>query len=84
MKTKTGTFPLRLPLSLKAAIESLAERDGTSVNQFLVVAAAEKLSAMRAEEFFAERRTRSDRDAFFRVLNRDGGQPPIEEDRLDG
>ena len=29
MKTKTGAFPLRLPLSLKAAIEKLAAPDGT-------------------------------------------------------
>jgi len=83
MKTKTGTFPLRLPLSLKAAIEKLAARDGTSVNQFLVIAAAEKLSAMQAEEFFAERRGRADQEAFRRVLNRAGGEPPVEADRLD-
>ena len=43
MTTKTGTYPLRLPLSLKAAVEKLAKRDGTSVNQFVVVAVAEKL-----------------------------------------
>lgn len=83
MKTKIGTFPLRMPLSLKAAIEKLAARDGTSVNQFLVIAAAEKLSAMQAEEFFAERRGRADREAFLRVLNRAGGKPPVETDRLD-
>jgi hypothetical protein len=39
---------------------------------------------MHAEEFFAERRTRADRDAFLRVLNRVGGDPPAPEDRLDG
>jgi hypothetical protein len=32
---------LRLPLSLKAAVEKFGEADGTSMNQFLVVAGAE-------------------------------------------
>ena len=45
MTTRVSTFSLRLPVSLKAAIEKLAEADGTSMNQFLVMAAAEKLTA---------------------------------------
>ena len=73
MTTKTGTYPLRLPLSLKAAVEKLAKRDGTSVNQFVVVAVAEKLSAMSTAEMFAERRARADMNAFDRIMNRDGG-----------
>ena len=51
MTTKTGTYPLRLPLTLKAAVEKLAKRDGTSVNQFVVVAVAEKLSAMATADY---------------------------------
>ncbi|MGO9484458.1 MAG: toxin-antitoxin system HicB family antitoxin [Rhodomicrobium sp.] len=82
MTAKTGTFALRLPLSLKAAIEQAAEEDGTSMNQFLVVAAAEKLSAMQTEAFFAERRSRANRDEFLRILNREGGEPPREGDEL--
>jgi predicted HicB family RNase H-like nuclease len=42
MKTKTGRFALRLPLSLKAAAQKFCAQDGTSLNQFLVVAAREK------------------------------------------
>jgi hypothetical protein len=40
MTTKVSTFSLRLPNSLKAAVEKLAAADGTSMNQFLVMAAA--------------------------------------------
>lgn len=83
MTTRTGTFPLRLPLSLKTAIEQLSERDGTSMNQFLVVAAAEKVSAMQTEEFFATRKARADRKAFRRILDRVGGEHPRPDDRLD-
>ncbi len=82
MKAKTGTFALRLPLSLKAAIEKAAAADGTSMNQFLVVAAAEKLSALQTGEYFVERRARSDRGEFLRILNREGGEAPREDDEL--
>ena len=83
MTTRVATFPLRLPVSLKAALEKIAERDGTSMNQFLEIAAAEKISAMETENFFAERRARADREAFRRILNRKGGEPPRPEDTLE-
>jgi len=83
MTTKVATFPLRLPVSMKAALEKLAERDGTSMNQFLVIAAAEKIAAMETERFFAERRARADDAAFLRILNREGGEPPRPEDAID-
>ena len=80
MTTRVATFPLRLPVSLKAALEEISDRDGTSMNQFLVVAAAEKIAAMQTEEFFMDRRKRSDREAFRRILNREGGEAPRPED----
>ena len=83
MTTKVAIFPLRLPVSLKTALESISDRDGTSINQFLVVAAAEKIAAMQTEEFFLTRRNRADSEAFRRILNRRGGEPPTPEDAWD-
>jgi hypothetical protein len=80
MATKVATFLLRLPVSLKSAVERLSDRDGTSINQFLVIAAAEKIAAMETEDFFATRRARADRQAFRRLLDRKGGEPPQAED----
>ena len=80
MTTRVATFPLRLPVSLKTALETISGRDGTRVNQFLVVAAAEKIAAMQTEEFFLERQKRADRQAFRRFLNRIGGEAPRSED----
>ncbi|MGA3033936.1 MAG: hypothetical protein ABSD70_11665 [Terracidiphilus sp.] len=77
------TTPLRLPVSLKTALEKIAERDGTSLNQFLVIAAAEKIAAMETENFFAERRNRADDAAFLRILNRKGSEPRRPEDTID-
>jgi hypothetical protein len=82
MTTRVSTYSLRLPASLKAAVEKLSQRDGTSINQFVVTAVAEKIAAMTAEEKFAERRARADLAAFDRIMNRKGGQPPRPEDEL--
>jgi uncharacterized protein (DUF1778 family) len=82
MKTKVSTFPLRLPHSLKKAVESASDADGTSINQFAVTAIAEKLSAMKTATFFEERAAKADIDAAKRILSRDGGQEPEPEDRL--
>ena len=85
MTTRVSTFSLRLPVSLKAAIEKLAEADGTSMNQFLVMAAAEKLTAIQtAESYFAARRGRGDLDRALAFLSRPGGEPPRIEDQFVG
>ena len=82
MNTRVSTYPLRLPVSLKNAVAEASRRDNTSINQFVVVAVAEKLSAMKTAEFFAERRADADPEAAVSILSRDGGQPPEPEDRL--
>ncbi len=70
-----STYPLRLPSSIKAEVERLA-------NQFIATAVAEKLSAMRTAEFFAERRERADFTAFDRLMQRKGGEPPGPDDTI--
>ena len=76
MMTGSKTYPLRLPRSVKAAVEVLAEQEGVSVNQFIATAVAEKLTAMSTVQFFEERRERADFQAFRRLMRRKGGQPP--------
>jgi hypothetical protein len=38
---------------------------------------------MQTEDFFRERRARADDEAFLRILNREGGEPPRPEDEWD-
>jgi hypothetical protein len=80
--TLISTFPLRLPFSMKNAVEKISAQDGTSMNQFLIVAVAEKIAAMQTETFFLDRKATADLDAFRRILNRTGGEPPIDDDKL--
>ena len=79
---KASTYPLRLPASLKAAVEKVSREDGTSMNQFVVTAVAEKLSAMRTAEFFATRGQEANIDAARKILRRQGGLPPEPEDEV--
>ena len=82
MKKQVSTFPLRLPASLKAAVAAISREEGTSINQFVAMAVAEKVSAMKTAEFFAERRGDADIEAARRLLRRTGGSPPDPEDRM--
>ena len=78
--SETSTYPLRLPKSLKEEVVKMAKRDGTSLNQFISMAVAEKVSALETEEFFRERAKRADLKMFEDILYRQGGEVPREGD----
>jgi len=80
--SQTTTYSLRLPRSLKQAVKRLSREEGTSINQFVVLAVAEKVSALDTARFFAERRARVDLRAFDKILRRRGGERPQEGDEL--
>lgn len=80
--TETKTYPLRLPRSLKRAVEQLSKEEGTSVNQFVASAVAEKVSALQTAEYFQVRRNRADFKSFDRIMKRRGGKPPRQDDAL--
>jgi len=82
MTTRTSTYPLRLPVSIKAEAERLAASEGTSLNQFLASAVAEKIAALRTASYFAGRRGRADWPAFDQLMVRDAGEPPRPGDEL--
>ena len=82
VKKETSTYPLRLPKSLKEAAAQIAREDGTSINQFVATAVAEKVSAMKTAEFFSARSADADVEVARCLLRRDGGEPPDPEDRL--
>ncbi len=82
MKTKTSAYALRLPASMKAEAEKLAAEDGTSLNQFVATAVAEKVTALRTARFFAERKGHADWAAFDRIMRREGGEPPQPDDEI--
>lgn len=58
----------------------MAQEDNTSLNQFIVMAVAEKVSALNTETFFKERATRGSTERFMAVMNRVPGNPPKQGD----
>jgi hypothetical protein len=76
------TYPLRLPRSLKEAVERLSREDRTSINQFVATAVAEKVSALQTAKYFADRRARADFKAFDRIMKRKGGKTPRKGDEM--
>jgi hypothetical protein len=83
MSIRSPNHPIRLPVSIKAEAERLAAEDGTSLNQFVATAVAEKVAALRTLSYFTERRGRADWLAFDRLMARTGGQPPRQGDEVD-
>lgn len=75
-------YPLRLPDSLMAAAKKAAEEDHVSMNQLFATAIAEKLSALQTEKVIAERSSRSDLDAFNRVLAKVPHAPVLPNDEI--
>lgn len=80
--TKSAPYVLRLPVSLQENLAQVAENEGISINQFITLAVAEKLAVMETTRFFNERAARADMDAFRRILNREGGEPPRPGDEM--
>src|SRR5215467_14613511 len=76
------TCPLRLPRSLKKAVEQQSKEDRTSINQFVATAVAEKLSALQTAEFFTDRKSRADFKAFDKIMKRRGGRLPRAGDEM--
>jgi hypothetical protein len=64
-------------------LRKAAELVGVALNQLINVAVAEKVSALRTEDFFRERGGRANRAETLRILQRAGkGHAPREGDEL--
>lgn len=81
-----SSLNLRLPESLHRQVRELAERDRVSINQFVVLAVAEKIAALRTLDYIEQRGERGSREKFDRVLQKvaEAEREPHEVDRLPG
>jgi hypothetical protein len=76
------TYPLRMSDSVKRAAVTYAKKDKTSLNHFIEMAVAEKVSRLETEEFFTGRRAGADMEAFWRFMNREGSEAPQAGDEM--
>ena len=75
-----STIRVRLPNSLHETIRRLAQEENISINQFITLAVAEKVSALMTEGYLEQRAARGDRAKFEAALEK---VPDVEPDDYD-
>jgi len=80
--TTTSNYSLRLQSSHLDELRNIVKLEGTTINQFINVAVAEKLSALRTESYFQERAARANPEDFLTILNKAGTEAPRAGDEL--
>lgn len=79
-----ANYALRLQGWLKAEAERIARQQGTTLNQFINVAVAEKIAALRTLDYLRKRAARADLTDALTILERAGtDEPPREGDELE-
>lgn len=73
---------IRVPDSLHRAIKELATKEGYSMNQFLITAAAEKVASLETVDYLRVRAERANLKEFDRILNLVPDVPPDPGDEL--
>lgn len=64
-----SAMSIRLPESLHRNARAFAEQEGVSVNQLIATALAEKLAALGAQDYLAQRAQRASKDRFVQALS---------------
>lgn len=78
---RRSNVALRLQTGLLEEARRVAENEGVALNQLINVAVAEKLSALRTEDYYRERAVRANIKKAKDVLKRAGkGMPPVPGD----
>lgn len=77
-----SVLSLRLPDSLHDKVRELAKREDISLNQFIAMAVAEKMSALLTSEYLDARASKGTRKAFEAVLKRVPDVPASNGDEL--
>ena len=77
-----SALSLRLPDSLHNAARELAQREHVSVNQLVTLALAEKLAALKTEDYLRTRAARGERRGFEVALSHVPDVDADEHDRL--
>jgi uncharacterized protein (DUF1778 family) len=75
-----SALSLRLPKSLHEQLKELAQEEGISVNQFVVLAVAEKVASIATIEYLEKRAKGGGREKLLAVLNK---VPDVEPDAFD-
>ena len=73
---------LRIPKSMYGDLKEIAEVEGISMNQFVMIAIAEKIASLNALQYLEKRAERGSREKLLAVLAKAPDTEPEEYDRL--
>ncbi|HXF26696.1 MAG TPA: hypothetical protein VN610_05455 [Bryobacteraceae bacterium] len=80
---RNSNVALRLQASLLEEAKRVAKSEGVALNQLINVAVAEKISALRTEDYFRERAARANIHKAKAILKRAGrGKSPVAGDNV--
>ncbi len=77
-----SALSLRLPKTLHEQLRELAQEEGISVNQFVMLAVAEKVASISTIDYLEKRAKRGSREKFLEILSKAPAVEPEEFDRL--
>jgi hypothetical protein len=80
---RRSNVALRLQTSLLEEAKRVAESEGVALNQLINVAVAERISALRTEDYFRERSDGANIGKAKRILEKAGrGKAPVAGDEI--
>ena len=77
-----SALSLRLPNSIHRHIKEMASQEDISINQFILSAVSEKISAISTENYLVQRANRANRGDFKKILNNVPDRTPLAGDEL--
>ena len=74
-----STVSVRLPNFLHEEVKSIAKEEDISINQFITTALAEKMSALKTQEYLEQRAKRGSREKFDNAMAKVSNNHPLDE-----
>ena len=78
-----ATLSVRLPNSVHDAVKSIAREDDVSINQFIISAVIEKLTALDTEQYIEKRGAAGSKEKYMSVLSKAPHVSPREDDAIE-
>ncbi len=79
----SNVLSVRIPRSLHQDVKELAEAEGVSMNQFVMLAIAEKVAALQTVDYLSQRAGRGNRGKLTTILEKAPDVEPADYDKLD-
>ena len=79
----SNVMSLRIPKTLHEQVRELARDEGISLNQFVMLALAEKVAALQAIDYLERRAARGSREQLLAILAQAPDVEPEPYDRFD-